>query len=228
MRRRPCASAPRPSAHGLQQQIKRIQQQIASIPQSQRTSSFEYTSLAQRVGLLKSYVGSNDPTLSIIAKANPPIAPSWPRERLTLAASFFAALLLGCGLAVLLEVANPRISREEELQLSQRLPVLARIPRLSARVAHGYLLGKSPLPGAAWKGDWISRVVLATAGPDGGFPKTILVTSADPGDGKTMTAVNLAITLAAADMRVILVDADLHRPDGLDHLPVTWRREATA
>ena len=73
-------------------------------------------------------------------------------------------------------------------------------------------MGKSQLPGPAWKGYRTLRAVLATAGPNGTFPRTILVTSASPGDGKTMTAVNLAITLAASDMRVILVDADLHRP----------------
>jgi capsular exopolysaccharide synthesis family protein len=162
--------------------------------------------------VLKSFVGGRDPTLSVVAKATPPTAPSWPREKLTLAAAFFASLLLGCGLAVLLEVANPRVSREEELQLLHRLPVLARVPRLPTRVVHSYLVGKSQLPGAAWKGYRTLRAVLAGAGPDGRFPQTILVTSASPGDGKTMTAVNLAITLASAETRVILVDGDLHRP----------------
>lgn len=197
---------------GVRQQISRIERQIAAIPSAQRATNLEYTALAQKVGVLKGYLGSPDPTLHLVAKATPPTSASWPRKKFAIAAAFIASLLLGSGMAVLLEVANPRISREEELQLTQRLPILARIPRLSGRVAHGYLLGKAPLPAAAWKGYRTLRAVLATAGPTGGFPSTILVTSASPGDGKTMTAVNLAITLAASDMRVILVDADLHRP----------------
>jgi Mrp family chromosome partitioning ATPase len=63
-----------------------------------------------------------------------------------------------------------------------------------------------------WNGYRTLRAALQTAGRDGSFPRTILVTSANQGDAKTMTAVNLAIALAAQELRVILVDADLHRP----------------
>jgi pilus assembly protein CpaE len=56
--------------------------------------------------------------------------------------------------------------------------------------------------------------VLATAGPGGTFPRTILVTSASPGDGKTMTAVNLAALLAeSAPGEVALLDLDLQFGD---------------
>lgn len=194
------------------QQLARIKGRMAVIPVAQRATNFEYSALAQRAGVLTSLVGAPDPTLSIVAPATPPMGATWPRTKLTLAAALLASLLIGCGVAVLLEVTNPRVSNEDDLQLSQRLPILARIPRLSARVAHGYLLGQKQLPGAAWKGYRTLRAVLPTAGADGSFPRSILVTSATPGDGKTMTAVNLAITLASSDMRVILVDADLHRP----------------
>lgn len=196
----------------VHQQLARIRGRIAAIPVAQRTTNFEYSALAQRAGVLTGLVGAPDPTLSIVAPATPPAGATWPRTKLTLAAALLASLLIGCGIAVLLEVVNPRVSNEDELQLSQRLPILARVPRLSARVAHGYLLGQTQLPGAAWKGYRTLRAVLPTAGPNASFPRSILVTSATPGDGKTMTAVNLAITLAASDMRVILVDADLHRP----------------
>jgi receptor protein-tyrosine kinase len=55
--------------------------------------------------------------------------------------------------------------------------------------------------------------VLSNAGGSSDrFPGSILVTSAGPGDGKTLTAVNLAIALSSAGMSVTLVDADLPRP----------------
>jgi capsular exopolysaccharide synthesis family protein len=44
-------------------------------------------------------------------------------------------------------------------------------------------------------------------------PRTVLVTSAVPGEGKTTTAVNMAVTFADNGMRVLLVDADMRRPD---------------
>src|SRR2546425_11471485 len=59
---------------------------------------------------------------------------------------------------------------------------------------------------------------------EGKRPKIILVTSAVPGDGKSMTTANLAITMAHASSRVLLIDADLrkgvlHRHFGLEESP---------
>jgi capsular exopolysaccharide synthesis family protein len=196
----------------LQQRMQQISTQIAAIPASGRSTSPTYQQLAGTLGTLRSYVGSGDPTIQILTQATPPAGPSSPRPKLTLIVALLAGLLLGAAAAVGLEVVNPRITREDDLTLSHRLPVLARIPRVSSRIAHGYLAGKALLPPDVWKGYRTLRAVLDTAGPDGTFPRSILVTSASPGDGKTMTAVNLSIALAAAGMRVTLVDADFHRP----------------
>ena len=196
----------------LADHLKRLQRRANAVPAAQRDTNVEYAAVAQRIGELSGFIGSGDPTLRIAARATPPAAASWPRPRLTVAAAIFASLLLGIGFAVLLEVANPRVSREDTLILEHRLPILARIPKLNTRAVHGYLAGERQLPSSAWKGYRTLRASLTTAGPDGTFPRSILITSASPSDGKTMTAVNLAITLAAADMRVVLVDADLHRP----------------
>jgi Mrp family chromosome partitioning ATPase/capsular polysaccharide biosynthesis protein len=206
----------------LRDQITRIKAQIAQIPASQRSGNFVYGALAQREGVLTSYLGTTDPTLQIVGLATPPAGAVWPRPKLTLAAALMASLLLGCGLAVLLEVWNPRLNTEEELLLEHRLPILARLPRVPDRVVRGYLLGTvvrtylvgtAQLPPAMWNGYRTLRAALQTAGRDRSFPRTILVTSANQGDAKTMTAVNLAIALASTqNLKVILVDADLHRP----------------
>jgi non-specific protein-tyrosine kinase len=164
------------------------------------------------VATLQGYLQSPDPTVGVLAPANPPSSPSSPRPKLNLAIALVASLLLALGVAILLEFADPRVSGEDELRLVQRLPILARVPRLRGRIAHDYLMGIELLPGDAWKAYRTLRAVLATAGRDGGYPRSIAVTSASPGDGKTMTAVNLAITLASANLKVILVDGDFHRP----------------
>ena len=189
-----------------------LRAQIAAIPLDQRSGNFQYATLAQRLATLNTYRGFGDPTVKVAALATVPAGPSWPRPKLTFAVALIASLLLGCGLAVLLEFFNPKVAREDELVLEQRLPILARIPRMRKNVVNRYLTGRRPLPASAWKGYRVLRAVLTTAGPDGGLPRSILITSASPGDGKTMTAANLAITLAAADLRVVLVDGDLHRP----------------
>ena len=209
----------------LHQRIKQVELQIAAIPKAGRATNPTYATLAGQVGTLRSWLGSPDPTVRLLTRATVPLAPSWPRPKTTLAVALLVGLLLGAAAAVGLELVNPRVTREDELTLAHRLPVLARVPRLPAKTVHDYLMGRSLLPAAAWKGYRTFRAVLGRTGIDGDFPRTVLVTSASPGDGKTMTAVNLAIALAASELRVTLVDADFHRPMVGTIFNVTARRD---
>lgn len=175
--------------------------------------SVQYADLVGTVSTLRGYRGGGDPTVLPLTSASPPTAASWPRPKSTLGIALIVGLLLGIAGAVTLEVLSPRFTREEELTQAHRLPVLARIPRLPARAVEGYFLGRGPLPREAWKAYRTLRAVLANAGGNGDrFPTSIVVTSAGPGDGKTLTAVNLAIALSSAGLNVTLVDADLPRP----------------
>lgn len=96
--------------------------------------------------------------------------------------------------------------------LDQRLPILARVPRMGKAQLNQFLSGQRPLPADLREAYRTLRASLAGAGNTASFPQTVLVTSSVPGEGKTMTAVNLATTLAKGDLRVILVDGDLRRP----------------
>ncbi|HXY81413.1 MAG TPA: AAA family ATPase [Gaiellaceae bacterium] len=196
----------------LTARMRQVEAQMAAIPADVRQTSATYQTLAGTLAQYKSYVGTSDPTVQVLTRAEVPGAASWPRPKLSMAVALLIGLLLGLGAAVTLELVNPRVSREDELTFLHRLPILARIPRISSRTAHGYLSGRALLPADVWKGYRTLRAVLANAGRDGGYPRSILVTSASPGDAKTMTAVNLAIALAAAELRVTLIDADFHRP----------------
>jgi succinoglycan biosynthesis transport protein ExoP len=199
--------------------INRLESRLAAIPSSQANSG-EAVAIEQRLGELASLVGAKDPTVQISAEAVPPGAPSWPRPKLSIAVALLAALLLGVGIALALEYFNPLIRREEDL-VEQRLPVLARIPRLPQHTMRDYSLGREPLPPDFKESFRVLRATVATAGADGGLPRSILVASASPAEGKSVTAVNLAVVLATAGARVILVDADLHRPmvSTLMHVP---------
>jgi capsular exopolysaccharide synthesis family protein len=209
----------------LKQRMLEISRQITGIPTAGRANNPVYTTLAGQLATLKAYAGTADPTVNILTPAAAPTAPSWPRPMLSMGIALLIGLLLGGASAVAIELVNPRVGDEDELTLVHRLPILARVPRVPARVAHGYLAGSSLLPSETWRGYRTLRAVLATAGAGGGFPRSILVTSASPGDGKTMTAVNLAITLAAANLRVVLIDADFHRPMIATIFNVTARRD---
>jgi capsular exopolysaccharide synthesis family protein len=192
--------------------IAQLQRQVSAFPAATRQNNLTYIGLQQQLSQLQGAVGLPDPTLRVLDRAQPPAAASWPRPKLTLAITLLIALLLGFGAAILLETMNPRVTRESDLTLEHRLPILARVPRLPRGTVEGYMMRTVPLPSEVWKSYQTLRAVLATAGRNGGYPKSILVTSATASDGKTMTALNLAITLANADLRVLLIDADFHRP----------------
>ena len=209
----------------LQSQIDNLNKLIAAIPPSQRLGNFQYSTLQGNVATLRGWLNRPDPSVNLSIPATPPASASSPRPTLSLSIAFLIGLLLGCGVAIAREFLSPRLSDEDELRLAHRLPILTRIPRLRERVARSYLTGRGVLPGDAWKAYRTLRAVLANAGEGGGFPRSVLITSASPGDGKTMTAVNLAITLAAADLRVILVDGDFHRPMVGSIFNVTAKRD---
>src|SRR5205085_9365336 len=171
----------------LARRMQQVTHQMAAIPQRLRATDLTYASLAGQLGNLRSWVSSADPTVQILTSAAVPTSASWPRPKLTLLIAFVIGLLVGLASAVTLELVSPRGASEEELLFSHRLPVLARIPRMRARAANEYLLGRTTLPPSVWRSYRTLRAVLSNSGTDGGYPGSILVTSPSPGDGKTMT-----------------------------------------
>lgn len=191
--------------------IERLEDRLDQIA-GEATSLAEARAIQQKLSTLRPLVGAEDPTLRIASRAVEPDVPAWPRPKLSIAVALLAALLLGSGAALAAELISPRVNRADELLLEQRLPILARIPRLSRRTLSRYLTGREQLPPTAWEAYRTLRASLANAGADGGFPRTVLVSSSIPGEGKTLTSINLAITMALSGVKVVLVDADLRRP----------------
>ena len=191
----------------LQSRIRELTNQLEALPEG----SPQAVAVGQTLGALSGLVGASDPTLQIGTRATEPGGPVWPKPKLSIAVAFLAALLLGVGAALGYELAGQRINREEELLLVQRLPILARIPAMPKRLVEGYLMGREPLPGDVREAYRTLRASLTGPGRER-FPGMVLVTSAVPREGKTMTSINLAVTLATGGMRVMLVDGDLRHP----------------
>jgi Mrp family chromosome partitioning ATPase len=109
---------------------------------------------------------------------------------------------------MLLELVSGRMRREYEL--AGKIAILARVPRLRFGAARRYLSGRRRLPTRQWEAYRNLRARLRGTTDRG--PRAIVVSSAVKGEGKTMTAVNLAIALAAGGSRVVLVDANVRNP----------------
>lgn len=129
-----------------------------------------------------------------------------------LSRSLAICLLLAAGSAGLaitvLERLNNAFRTPRDVETQLKLPVLSALPQTDKAVIEADLADiQSPL-GEAYR---TLRTALQFA-DDQGVPRALLVTSAEPGEGKTTTAHKIATDFAALGHRVLLVDADLRRP----------------
>lgn len=185
--------------------IGRLRSQLARA----ELSRGEAIAIQERLAELQGLAGGGDPTLSILSPAVSSGEPIWPRPVLSILVALFAGLIFGIGAVLLIELVEPRIATESEL--ITRIPVLAWILRGPRGTIRRYLRERGPLPADLWEGYRTLRASLAAHGVGEGSPKSVLVTSAIQGEGKTMTSTNLAIAMAAAGHRVVLIDGDLRR-----------------
>lgn len=177
--------------------------------------------------------------VDVVDLADVPYSPVLTASALKLALGLALGLLVGLVLAFLFEALNTSIRRPEDLEAVLHLPGLAVIPRITGGSGGGRsrlrrLLGAGKQAGtqigSPMSGDHTFSIGIeafrnlrtSLIWSDGGEAlKTLVVTSAAPGEGKTLTAANLAVTLAYDGLRVLLVDCDIRRPrvHGLFRLP---------
>ena len=138
---------------------------------------------------------------------------SFPRPRQTMAVAIVAGVLLGAGLALLRDRLDGRLRSVEEIQTIIGLPILGVVPAMSGRrtaVARAMTVHLDPRSTVAESYRTIRTAVYF--GTNGTACKTLLITSPEPGDGKTTSASNLAIAIAQTGRSVLLLDADFRKP----------------
>ena len=150
----------------------------------------------------------------IIARVTDPAdfqsAPVTPRTALDLVVAGLIGLVLGIGLAVARDVLDRSVSSVEHIEEVSSAPVLANVG-FDAEVRKSPLLTQLSAFAPRTEAFRLLRTNLQFLDLDQ-QPRSLVITSAVPGEGKTMTAVNLAVALAQAGRNVLLVDGDLRRP----------------
>jgi capsular exopolysaccharide synthesis family protein len=151
----------------------------------------------------------------ILDRAEPPERPASPRPLRSLALAMLLGLAGGVGLAFLLEMLDTTITTREQVEERLGLAFLGIIPSIVGEKQEGdkerdLFVHANPRSAAAECLRSI-RTNLLFMSPERPL-KTIVVTSAGPGDGKTTTASALAEVMAEGGSRVLIVDADMRRP----------------
>lgn len=157
---------------------------------------------------------SSTPNVVLVEEALPPGSPIQPRPFNNMSLGAVLGLALAAGIAFLVEYLDDTLRTIEDVEAVLELPVLANIGEIqSAKKGDGNNLPiiidqpRSPISEAFRT----LRTNLEFAELDRPL-KTLLVTSSGVSEGKSTVAANLAIAIAQAGRRVILVDADLRRP----------------
>ena len=148
--------------------------------------------------------------ISVTSRAALPTSPFFPPKALYLAVGALLGFILGVGAAVLRELLDTRIRDDGAAEAIVGAPVLGRIPHDSSASKRPLVVvddADSPKAEAYRRLRTNLRVVTLDSDR-----RSLLLTSAVPGEGKTLLAANLGLSFAQAGHRVVLVDADLRRP----------------
>ncbi len=183
-----------------------------------------YDGLLQRLKEVGVVAGVQESNISVVDAARAPGGAFRPDLRKNLAIASMLGLMVGVGLALLLEFLDNTIRRVEDVERLVDRPVLGMVPLVRGRRERGR--GRDQSPAANRELSHISvthpkssmseafrslrtSLMFSTAE---GMPKALLVTSPSQGEGKSTTAANIATVLAQNGARVLLLDADLRRP----------------
>lgn len=226
---------------GTTTQQTKDQIEMAVITQNLETDKQLLNTLSQRLrelGLSAGGTTASDVTVSTYSRL--PHAPVGPQRMRTIILAFILSLVAGIGLAFLLDFLDDTLKSVDDVDRYIHLPALALIPTAVSekprlRGAEAGAQTASPTTALAMVGDVRSPIaeayrhlrtslLLSSAGTP---PKTILVTSSQPSEGKTTTAINTAFMLAQTGVEVLIIDCDLRRPRLHSHFDLPNARGLT-
>ena len=186
-----------------------VEAQVNATPPDQQDSA-SYRALIDKLDSLKLVEMMQTGDLEVVKPAGVPGSPVSPKPLMTGTLVFFVTLLLGIVLVLLKDRFDTRVRSADEITEKIDKPILATVPQIPSS-SNGFPVTLSNPTGGCSEAYRLLKTNLGYIQPDRQI-KTIMVTSPEPGEGKSTTIANLAITLARAGQRVIILEGDLRRP----------------
>jgi non-specific protein-tyrosine kinase len=187
-------------------EIQDVQTEISSL---ETLVSNWQTSYADLLDFLQG--GESPNYLTVIESAQLPTLPVSPDIKMNVLLAAAVGFVLALGAALLLEYLDNTIKTPEDVSLFLGLTPLGSVSRMKGEEYKGKLvMSHSPYSPIA-EAYRLLRTNIQFMAVDREI-KSILVTSTHPGEGKSITAANLAVVMAQANLKTIIVDADLRRP----------------
>jgi capsular exopolysaccharide synthesis family protein len=190
---------------------------FALLKQKVELKKSTYNDLQGRLTVARLAGELKTPSVQVLDRALPPGAPTQPQPVRNILVAIPMGLVLGIGLALLLDALDRRVKSPQDVARVLRLPLLTVVPGIGLGERVGRDEGKAklvtiqqPRSHAAECYRNLRTSILFSSGRP--VPRTIVVTSAVAGEGKSTTAANLAVVMAQSGRKVLLIDADLRRP----------------
>lgn len=153
--------------------------------------------------------GIGNSPVTIVDRAQPPGGPFKPNLFTNMLIGLLAGVLSGIAIAVVMEFLNDTVKTREDVRKKLNSAALGVIPKLPA----GSNFIEELMDLQSQVSEAYSAVLASLRfSTEGGAPKMLLVTSARASEGKSSTAMSLAINYARRGERVLLIDSDLRRP----------------
>jgi capsular exopolysaccharide synthesis family protein len=179
-----------------------------------------YKTLLQRMKEVGVSATLNPSNIKVIDQAEVPTAPYKPNRQRNLVMALAVGLFLGIGLALFFEYFESTIKTPSDVEQIIRLPSFGIVPEISYKKRRGLDKGKAypielitfrhprSMLSEAYRGIRASILLSFSERP----PKTIVISSPSPAEGKTTTLVNTAIALSQIGAQVLIIDADMRKP----------------
>jgi tyrosine-protein kinase len=213
---------------GLEEQIRQLQAAIAGkkaagaeaaaqdtdvtmLESDLQQARANYATLLQNYGNVELAEVQSGSGVIVAAEAKLPDSPVRPRKMMNTLLAAAVGAMLGVGAVFLIEYLDDTIKTPDDVQASLGIAALGAVARSQDRKAESALITDQSPRSSLAETYRVLRTNLQFSDVDRPA-KSLLVTSANPTEGKSTTVANLGVVMAQAGQRVILVDSDLRRP----------------